>query len=124
MKSEEYRQRLADKLSQVMRDNGWSASELSRRSGINTTSMNSYVAAMSFPTKESREKIAHGIFEISLEELDAEIENRPVQRQSNAEDVCREIRLMDDNEFLAIHSEVSKQVVMRFRRLQNQPPEI
>lgn len=123
MKPEEYRKRLADKLSEIMRENDWNLSELSRRSGINTTSMNSYVAGLAFPTKENREKLAHGIFRVSLEELDAEIEDRPVRRQSNTESVCREIRQMDDDEFLAVYDEVSNQVPVRFRRMQSRSPE-
>lgn len=117
MKPEQYRRRLASHLLRVMEQNGWSASELSRRSGINTTSMNSYIAAMSFPTKESREKIAHGIFGVSLEELDAAIEDRPIQQHSTAQDVCREIRLMGDEDFLIVHTEVCRQVPTRLRRV-------
>lgn len=115
-----YKRRLSEMLLSVIREMGVSGRELARLAGVNPGSMQNYLTGDSFPTKESREKIAHGIFGVSLEELDARIEDRPVQRQSKVDDICREIRLMSDEEFLEVFDEMSRQVLTRFRSAQTQ----
>lgn len=110
-----YKRRLSEMLLGVIRERGVSGRELARLADVNPGSMQNYLTADSFPTKENREKIARGIFGISLEELDAKIEDRPVQRQSKVDDVCREIRLMSNEEFLEVFDEMSRQVSARFR---------
>lgn len=108
------RHRLSKLLLGVIQERDISGRELARRAGVNAGSMQNYLMADSFPSKENREKIARGVFGISLQELDAKIEDRPVQRQSKVDDVCREIRLMSDEEFLEVFEEVSRQISARF----------
>lgn len=71
---------------------------------------------MAYPTKENRELSSRGVFKISLDELDAQLEDRPISRERATEEVCREIRLMDDAEFLEVREEVDRQTIIRFRR--------
>lgn len=117
MKPEGYRQRLSELLLELSEVKGLSGRELAKLADVSSTSIQAYMTAMAFPGKENREKIARGIFGISLEELDANIEQRPVQRQSKVDDVCREIRLMSNTEFLEVFQEVSRQVPQRFQSL-------
>lgn len=112
-----YKHRLSELLLGVIRERGVSGRELARLADVNSGSMQNYLTADSFPSKENREKIARGIFNVSLEELDAKIEDRPVQRQSNVDAVCREIRLMGDDELLEVFEEISRQISTRFRSI-------
>lgn len=110
-----YKHRLSEMLLGVIKERDVSGRELARLADINSGSMQNYLTGDSFPSKENREKIARGVFGISLEELDAKIEDRPVQRQSKVDDICREIRLMDNDEFLEVFEEISRQISTRFR---------
>jgi transcriptional regulator with XRE-family HTH domain len=97
----EKRQRLADLLKRLISDKNWSERELARQLGISPTSVQAYVDGVTYPGEENRANIAR-LLGMTREELDAELEAKPVRRRNTVEEVSQEIRAMNRDEFAQI----------------------
>ena len=94
----ERKQRLSALLKGLIADKKWSERELARQLGVSPTSVQGYMDCVTFPGEENRVKIAQ-LLNLTREELDAELDNRPVRREQAVESVLREIRAMNTEEF-------------------------
>jgi transcriptional regulator with XRE-family HTH domain len=97
----EKRQRLAELLKRLISDKNWSERELARQLGISPTSVQAYVDGVTYPGEENRANIAR-LLGMTREELDAELEAKPVRRRNTVEEVSQEIRAMNRDEFAQI----------------------
>lgn len=98
MSLEERRQRLSALLLRHMQEHNLSGRQLARRLGLSQTSVLSYIDGATYPGAESRAAIA-AVLGYSPAELDAYLENVPLQPQKSVDEVLQEIRVMGQEDF-------------------------
>ena len=74
---------------------------LAKHIGLNPTSLFSYIDEISYPTPETRAKIARAIG-MTPPELEAHLDDIPVQPLQPAEQIKQDIRALNQEDFLEV----------------------
>lgn len=101
MEIEERREKLASLLIDFAEREGLSGHQLAKRIGVSQPSARAYLDGVTYPSEESRRKIAKGMG-LTFEEFQSKIDGTPVQRQRSTDEVCKEIRIMSDEDFAEV----------------------
>lgn len=109
----------ARKLAEIVRsfidERGWSEREFARRSGLPPSTIQGYSDGLTFPAKENRERLATAMG-LSLEELDAKVGRAPLPTSRPVEEVCRDIRLLNAQDFAIVARVVLDRIMAELQR--------
>ncbi len=124
METGQKRERLASLLIDFAEKEGLSGHQLSRRIGVSQPSTRAYLDGVTYPSEETRRKIAKAMG-LTFEEFQSKIDDTVVQRERTTEEVCREIRIMSDEDFVEVAGVVFErslaQLQLKAHELTNQP---
>lgn len=108
----------ARELSKILRefleDKGWADRELARRSGVHPSSISDYLQGITLAGKENREKLAEAMGLVP-DELDAKLGIAVAKPKRKVEELCRDIRLLDDEEFAEVAEVVYERSLRKLR---------
>lgn len=109
MSTEEKKARLSRLLQDFQARHEMTARALARRIKVNPTSMSNYLDGTSYPTPETREKIAKAIG-MTSSELESYLNDVPLQPLGTLEETLQDIRAMSDRDFHEVLSVVLERV--------------
>jgi transcriptional regulator with XRE-family HTH domain len=107
-------QLLGEILRTFLKSKGWSARDLTRSSDVDPSSISAYLQGITFPEKENREKLAKAM-QISSDELDAQLGLTVAKPKSKVDEICRDIRLLNDDEFAQVADTVFERISRKLR---------
>jgi transcriptional regulator with XRE-family HTH domain len=115
MSSAEQKQKLADLLRDFRLKQNLSQRKLAARIGINPTSLTSYADGTSYPTPETRAKIAAAIGK-TTPELEAYLNDVPVKPLAAMDQIKQDIRALSRAEFYEVAEVVAARMLEEMKK--------
>lgn len=101
-------------LQALISEKGWTERELARRSGVHPSSIQDYIDGITLPNKENRERLA-SVLNMSIDELDTELEMVVAKPKRTVDELCRDIRLLSAEDFAIVMEVVFERVRREFK---------